>query len=113
LLPPMLLQPYIENAVKHGMRRMPLKQGLIQVLFDRNGERLRCRVIDNGPGRANTAQQKAHSGQGMLISARRAQLYDIQTNISDNYPSGTIVTLSVLLKINDKNPETNDHRIYS
>ncbi|GEM_PF-4649467 len=51
LLPPMLVQPLLENAVKHGLRKtIPGKQGDIQVQVSREGSWTSIIVEDNGKG---------------------------------------------------------------
>jgi LytS/YehU family sensor histidine kinase len=47
-LPPMLLQPLVENAVLHGVLKRD--GGEVQVQFQLAGSELRCVVRDNGPG---------------------------------------------------------------
>ncbi|MEM7039247.1 MAG: hypothetical protein AAF570_19885, partial [Bacteroidota bacterium] len=49
-IPPMLLQPIVENAVRHGLG--PLQgRGQVVVQFDRSAHRLCIRIQDNGVGR--------------------------------------------------------------
>lgn len=48
-LPPMLTQPFIENAVKHGLKSMA-EGGIIQVRFYMKGSALMFEVTDNGTG---------------------------------------------------------------
>lgn len=49
LVPVMLLQPYVENAVKHGMARMGEK-GKITILVSRKAGSIVIEILDNGPG---------------------------------------------------------------
>ncbi|HEU5166422.1 MAG TPA: histidine kinase [Chitinophagaceae bacterium] len=48
MIPPMLIQPFIENAIWHGS--VPERQLQISVRFRKEGDRLACDVEDNGPG---------------------------------------------------------------
>lgn len=50
LIPPMILQPIIENSIKHGFKH---KKGdlKLNVTIDSNNDELLCTVIDNGIGR--------------------------------------------------------------
>ncbi|MCC6412700.1 MAG: histidine kinase, partial [Saprospiraceae bacterium] len=50
LLPPMLVQPLVENAVLHGIRPMRDRQGMIEVTFEQQDRRMIVRVEDNGKG---------------------------------------------------------------
>lgn len=52
-LPRLLLQPLVENAFRHGLRN---GRGRLAVTLRRDGERLRCRVEDDGVGFAADAQ---------------------------------------------------------
>jgi tetratricopeptide (TPR) repeat protein len=49
LVPPMLLQPFIENAIEHGFKDMKQK-GILNVTISKAGEQLVFEVIDNGVG---------------------------------------------------------------
>lgn len=63
-VPPLVIQPYIENAVKHGLK--PRKgQGHVWVRFAVVGKVLQVEVEDDGIGRAASGQLKQKS-QGML-----------------------------------------------
>lgn len=61
MIPPMLIQPFVENAIWHGL--MPLKgKGLLKIKFIREGNNMVISVIDNGVGRAKSAEKKRISG---------------------------------------------------
>jgi len=49
LVPFMLLQPYVENAVKHGVASMG-KDGKITINISRINEMIQFEILDNGPG---------------------------------------------------------------
>jgi hypothetical protein len=71
LLPTLLLQPLLENAVQHGaLRRLPPGRVLLSIAGD--GGRLRCAVEDDGPGfRPETARA---GGRGLELVRRRLAL---------------------------------------
>lgn len=50
LIPPMMLQPLVENAILHGLRRERRADGLLTVLLDETGEYIEITVTDNGAG---------------------------------------------------------------
>ena len=82
-IPPMLLQPYIENAIWHGLRYKDEK-GLLDVTIRQNKlNELVISVTDNGIGRRKsaalkTANQKKQKSKGMgNISQRVAILNDM------------------------------------
>lgn len=59
LLPPMLIQPFVENAIKHGLQNKELGGGEILIAFSSKGNGLLCAVEDNGVGRAQAAAMRA------------------------------------------------------
>jgi len=76
-IPSMLLQPYIENAVVHGLRNRP-DGGLVKVSVTPQNSFILCSVTDNGIGREQAAAQSQHRANhhsvGMLISKERLEL---------------------------------------
>jgi sensor histidine kinase YesM len=91
-LPPMLLQPLVENAVKHGIEP---KLGGGQVLIQASLEagRLRIQVLDDGVG---LDQAKAHAGGSGLanLRARLAALYGDAARLSlSEAPGGGVLAL--------------------
>lgn len=56
-LPPMILQPFVENAIKHGMRGLNEEDGgTISIRFRENNGVLECTVEDNGIGREKSSE---------------------------------------------------------
>lgn len=78
LVPNMILQPLIENAIKHGVEQL-VDGGRIEVEATRDGDVLVLRVRDNGPGVASHGtdeQADVRAGVGLTnTEARLAQLY--------------------------------------
>lgn len=70
VIPPMLLQPYVENAVWHGLRYKEEK-GVLEILFEQmDSERVKITIMDNGIGRSKskafkTENQKKQKSKGM------------------------------------------------
>jgi sensor histidine kinase YesM len=89
-VPPLILQPLVENAVRHGIADRP-EGGSIALLARVENDRLVLRVTDDGCGNANGA------GDGLgLGSVRRriAALYDGKATLSlDRLETGFAVTL--------------------
>lgn len=87
-IPPMLIQPYIENAIWHGL--MPKEEGgTIVVCFSCLDNNLEITVTDNGVGRAKAAELRSksttgHKSFGMIITHQRIELINqmYNTNIS-------------------------------
>ncbi|MCC1483032.1 histidine kinase [Winogradskyella sp. E313] len=82
-IPPMLLQPYIENAVWHGLR-YKTEKGLLKILIaSRSKDEIIISIIDDGVGRVRsktlkTDNQKKHNSKGLSnIKKRVAILNDM------------------------------------
>jgi len=71
LLPIMLLQPLIENAVHHGALQRP-NGGHVQVRIHADGEWLHCHVDDDGPG--YDPQCERPHGRGLALVRQRVAL---------------------------------------
>ncbi|MDV6168344.1 tetratricopeptide repeat protein [Flavobacterium sp. DG1-102-2] len=79
-LPPLLLQPFVENAIIHGL--VPKKRrGFISVDFKLNGDKLVCTVTDDGIGFNKSKQLKENSvtvHKSMALEITRKRLEVIQ-----------------------------------
>ena len=94
MVPNLILQPIVENAVRHGVARQK-NPGHIIIHARREDERLIVRVEDNGPG----LKVKAN-GSGIGISNTRARLEqfygsDFSFQITNSAERGATVTLDV------------------
>ncbi len=108
-IPPMLLQPYIENAIWHGLRYKDEKGFLKISLTQENINKILITITDNGIGRKKSAElktsnQKKQKSKGMgNIKKRVAILNDmykdkVAVHISDlnnEESTGTIVKFSL------------------
>jgi tetratricopeptide (TPR) repeat protein len=114
-LPPMLVQPYVENAIKHGLLPKQTK-GVLQITFAlfeiEEMDYLLIKVADDGVGMEAAAKRKQGLVQldcsmGMTITAKRiVKLYETaQQPIPENVititnksaTDGTIVTIQIPL----------------
>ena len=107
-IPPMLIQPYIENAIWHGLRYKEEK-GYLKVEI-KNGEHLKVIVEDNGIGRKKSLELKTKNQQevkstGLKNINNRLQIINqvhntnLQVNIEDldkEKQSGTKVTIDII-----------------
>lgn len=87
-VPPMLLQPYVENAIRHGVRFLENKKGLIKIMIKKEEGKVICSIDDNGIGREKAQELKSknhieYQSRGMQLSKRRAELYDIIQEVKD------------------------------
>lgn len=73
-IPPMIIQPYIENAVNHGIHNLKDRFGNLIIKFEQLEEdTLKITVRDNGIGRkaAEKLKRKNHKSRGMQIIKER------------------------------------------
>lgn len=109
LIPVMILQPFVENAVRHGMQSMNGRAGLVNVHFSVNGQELVCLIRDNGIGREHAQRLKniqpaVYRSRGMQLTHERIELINknsdkkISVEVIDKVdergcPNGTDVTI--------------------
>lgn len=105
-IPPMLLQPFVENAIIHGMKGKTDK-GKIIVRFIEEDHQLRCEVEDDGVGRSAKAPEKNHISLATSLTNDRIKYFneasdtgEYELQIEDlkdlrNSPSGTKVVLTI------------------
>lgn len=113
-IPGMIVQPYIENAIIHGLLNLDTgKEGILSVHFASGHKSIQCTITDNGVGRKKAgiikqAKGKTHVSKGMAITENRinliAKLYNgkATSTIVDlfdaaNEPCGTKVVLHIPL----------------
>ncbi len=78
MIPPLLLQPFIENAIKHGLASSKDEKKL-ELNISSNNHSLQISIKDNGIGRKQSAQHKrcnGHASKGLHISEKRLQYMD-------------------------------------
>jgi signal transduction histidine kinase len=68
LVPNLILQPLVENAVKHGIARQ-VQSGTIRVAGERTGEDLRLTVADDGAGLRDLADDTVTPATGIPLSS--------------------------------------------
>lgn len=106
-VPPLIVQPYVENAILHGLRHKMDHPGKLSVSVTKKDECILYVIQDNGVGRKafNGDSRKDSNGYGMQISSDRVRLFNNEeiasvhiTDLEDNgIPAGTRV--EVQLKI--------------
>ncbi|MEM6687741.1 MAG: ATP-binding protein, partial [Bacteroidota bacterium] len=86
-IPPMLLQPLVENSVKHGIS--PLVQGgTIDITVKEENDKLIFEINDTGIGVQNK-DTIFNVGVGVSNTQKRLQkMYNSSLQFSDNLPSG-------------------------
>ncbi|HHU57949.1 MAG TPA: histidine kinase [Bacteroidales bacterium] len=81
-LPPMVLQPFLENAIWHGLIPSTKAQKVLHIELQQHQQELRISIIDNGVGRSRKPQTptKGHSSMGLQITRDRIALYNKMTH---------------------------------
>jgi len=110
-IPPLIIQPYIENAIHHGLNALTGKAGILTIEARLKGQALEYSIQDNGIGRKKAAEKASlspsHQSYGLQLTQERIGLFNEQKEnnvlIADQYdnngaPAGTRVAV-VLKKI--------------
>ncbi len=80
LVPSMIIQPFIENAIVHGLFPKDANDdGLLSVYFEQHGQQLICTIEDNGIGREKSKEirdkkEKYHQSRGMSVTKDRLEI---------------------------------------
>lgn len=78
MIPSMLIQPYVENAIVHGL--LPKEENRsLSVSFTKKNQQVVCVIEDNGIGRAqsmeiNLKRTKKHKSQGIKLTSERLEI---------------------------------------
>jgi ligand-binding sensor domain-containing protein len=108
-IPAMILQPYVENSIRHGIYYRKDNNGKIDITFSKEGMHLVCVIADNGVGRKVSKKFKeefggAYQSKGMSLTYKRIELlngnYDlpILADIDDVQDNGEIKGTRVTLR---------------
>lgn len=118
-VPSMLIQPFVENAINHGVMHLSDRKGVIRISFRMEEDTLYCTVDDNGVGRNESALINAnkranHKSAGIDITIARLKLLHQELKsryfyrVTDKTDSnggfeGTLVEFTIPYKINSTN----------
>lgn len=70
-LPPFILQPYVENAIWHGLMQMESdKHGMLTLQISRDVNSLLCAIEDNGIGREKAEELSRNTGKHTSLGTR-------------------------------------------
>jgi hypothetical protein len=88
-VPHLLLQPLVENAVRHGVSKRS-SNGLIRIVAKRDGRSLRIWIRDNGPGLPEPSDENPRQGLGLTLTRERLRaLYSEEQSCEiRNVPEG-------------------------
>jgi hypothetical protein len=102
-VPPLLLQPYVENSIRHGIKYKKENNGMIRICVQRKEANILVSIEDNGIGRAAAQQYKTkyhiqYQSKGMSINNDRIDILNsyndkkIKIFINDLYDKNDIAT---------------------
>jgi two-component system, LytTR family, sensor kinase len=103
MVPKVMLQPLIENAIKHGIA-LKKGRGRVEVLINRSGNLLFFRIKDNGVGMMSEDiidDVEKHKGSGIgitNINSRLKKLYGSELQIISHQETGTEVAWTIKIK---------------
>jgi ligand-binding sensor domain-containing protein len=110
LIPSMIIQPYVENAIGHGLLHKEHGTGIVNIKFLTGDGNLKCIIEDNGIGRERSSQIKQRSiisrkSLGLQITSERLQLLqgssaadiqDLKNELGE--PTGTRIVIMLMTK---------------
>jgi LytS/YehU family sensor histidine kinase len=97
LVPSLILQPLIENAIKYAISPST-EGGTLRISARRHSGMLVLQLKDNGPGLGNGDGTKKSSGVGLKNTRERLQQFygdDQDFTLAPNDPSGLVITINV------------------
>jgi sensor histidine kinase YesM len=117
-VPNLIIQPIVENAIKHGISQQT-NMGSLSISSKRRGDKLQIQVEDSGPGlKPSTSNGNGKGKTGGIglanTRARLAHLYEenYRFEIKNAVPHGVIVTLEIPFETkNGLQPETDEVEI--
>ncbi len=111
-IPSMIIQPYVENAIKHGLLHK-VGEKILNIIFEQIGKQLLVTVDDNGVGRKKSGElnkiksekfksfsTSANEKRLELLNKGKSQKIIVTTSDKNNLnglPTGTTITLSIPL----------------
>ncbi|MBI1837211.1 MAG: histidine kinase [Flavobacteriia bacterium] len=115
-IPPMLLQPFVENAIKHGLKFSDsenTRRGMIKINFEEKNALLTCTISDNGIGRSKAeemnemSKETYHQSTALIVIQERLEILKENKNfdaleiidLKDTYGNalGTKVIVRIML----------------
>jgi len=109
-IPIMIIQPFVENAVQHGVASLP-QNGHINISFKQEKNLLCCQIDDNGIGRKKAKEygkHRLHNSKGIQITQQRLLLMGVENAVKiidkvDEFGTslGTLVELMIPLSDNN------------
>ncbi len=107
---PGLIQPFIENAIWHGMRVLETRKGILKIKFEKTeNQGIKCTIEDDGIGRTGSEKMmqspRQHKPMGIAIVIERLKIINslnktcyrlmINDKYADRTETGTIVQIDI------------------
>ncbi|MEP7277232.1 MAG: histidine kinase [Bacteroidota bacterium] len=105
-VPPLIIQPFVENAIIHGIRNKNSNDGILAIDISKTDKEIIYSITDNGVGRALAAQMNNGKGKsyGVEMSYERVKLFNKETLASvvftDLYNNGRAGGTNVRIILN-------------
>ena len=105
-VPPLIIQPFVENAILHGLKNKEGNDGLLTISIKKVNDRIQYIITDNGIGRkaAEKIMHNKESHYGMQISYDRIKLFNREeypsVQINDLYNDGAATGTAVTVNLN-------------
>ena len=118
LIPPMITQPFIENAIEHGQLHT-IEGGFINIFFSKKDKMLEIRIEDNGIGRKQSEKSKKskdHTSMALNITRQRidnlnnkykSSGFMIMEDYDKTLETGTKVLISLPYQVDAQTKKTN------
>lgn len=107
-LPPLILQPFVENSIWHGIMNVEDEnyKGQIEIILSEKNNYLQCEIIDNGLGFNHNKEINNHTSHGLEVTKKRIETFNklYKSNINftisnlEHHPqfsTGTIVVINI------------------
>ncbi len=97
-IPTMIIQPFIENAIIHGVAPLVDRRGLIRLNVMKQDQFLEIRIIDNGVGLTNTKTAENHTSVATRLTQERLAKYPgAKLNIGNAEDNGFSTEVKILI----------------
>ena len=98
LIPPIILQPIVENAIKHGLSPL-IEGGVVKITVQRHNGFLRFSICDTGKGIGSKSKEELlNNGVGLSnTNERLLKTYNTSLEVMNSVPQGLCVNFSIPL----------------
>ncbi len=86
-IPPMLIQPFVENAIEHGFKNIDYL-GKITIDLSEKDQFISCKITDNGVGLQTNNSKENHTSASTLLIKKLLKNMSNQDVVIQNNPSG-------------------------